>query len=470
MASNPGNIAFTNRLEVKICALVGGAAGIFGSLLLVLSYVLFKSCRTQWRRIITYLSITDLLQGLYYIWAASSAVRNPDECLFDIVSGTTVATSSFLWTACCSHYIHHVIDLTLDANNSKSGGSVMLSSRWLTMYHALSWGYPVLVGFALTFFYVPSRQGGLLVLEADSFGCFISEDNGGFWWRVACIYGPLVLSWCAAVGFYTASWWQVVRVQKRATAQMHISQQQQARQQEQQKQQQQQLLEEEQQRVGAGSGAITPTRPSTMVRPSTYAGVTQGWGGGRHSPTRGFLPGPGIGAHGRYAGYGNGNAHPHCPDPLDAHSIWPSAENGVRYGSSHYNPYPEEHAASATVHSLPSEMRLRAVRRRMLLIPLCFVFLRVPLVTYRILELTPYQSYLYTYSVATLDRPSVVKTGFSLLGLVWACTLTFCNSVQGLVNCIFFVFDIRSVKYARLASCVPSKSFASIRNFFFCCC
>ena len=85
-----------------ISSVLGGLSA-FGSLLVVLSYILFVECRSLSRQLVSILALCDLGQGLFFI--ISPFVGNGN-CAAQALFGIWIASSSFLWTASIAYFVH----------------------------------------------------------------------------------------------------------------------------------------------------------------------------------------------------------------------------------------------------------------------------------------------------------------------------------------------------------------------------
>lgn len=101
-----------------------------GSLLVVLSYVLFSECRTLSRKLVTILSICDLGQGLFF-----AIPVNESGSLCDMMGlwGIFVAVASFGWTCAIALFVNQ----TLKYPEVDFGYLV----KW---FHVVCFGYPLL--------------------------------------------------------------------------------------------------------------------------------------------------------------------------------------------------------------------------------------------------------------------------------------------------------------------------------------
>jgi len=113
---------------------------ICGSILIVLSYVLWKDIRSPLRRLLVYLSITDFLTATGNILGVSEN-RDPVICKVQSFVSTSSAISSFLWTMSIAIYLYLVI--------SKRHTFAL---KMIPLFHMVSWGVPLmLVCFAMGF-------------------------------------------------------------------------------------------------------------------------------------------------------------------------------------------------------------------------------------------------------------------------------------------------------------------------------
>jgi hypothetical protein len=203
-------LGMNNVSGARLVGAVGGFLGTVGSLLIIFSYVLFKPCRTEWRKLLCFLSITDLMQGIYYLQAAMIPTETDAKCLFDIIFGTCSACSSFLWTSCLSFYVYQLIQITLDPDRHKNDCCGTGHKHLIMWFHIISFGYPTVMAVLLALLYYP--QSKMSDNMTASFGCFISHRSPV--WRMVALYGPLLLSWVYTSYLYTRASYKIRWVQQ----------------------------------------------------------------------------------------------------------------------------------------------------------------------------------------------------------------------------------------------------------------
>lgn len=111
-----------------------GILGVLGSLVVILTHVLLPSMRTHSRKLLVWLSVCDLGQGLFFSVYLGDWLQDPTVCLVHHMFGVFTAAGSFWWTSCIASYVF----FTLYAPQRKCE-----SYTWL--FHVVSWGYPIAV-------------------------------------------------------------------------------------------------------------------------------------------------------------------------------------------------------------------------------------------------------------------------------------------------------------------------------------
>jgi hypothetical protein len=148
---------------------------MLGSLFIVVSYLLFKSDRTQFYRTVVFLSIADFGGALFYLLGVLNVLEYPSAywqtfiCRWQAALLTFFEVASFLWTGTLAVTIFQI------AKNVPVE-DIRKQEIW---WHCFCWGYATFVtlGAALDEEYGP----------AGSVWCWI--DNPRSFWRVVAYYG-----------------------------------------------------------------------------------------------------------------------------------------------------------------------------------------------------------------------------------------------------------------------------------------
>lgn len=184
---------------------------VFGSILTVLPYILWKDIRTGVRKIITFLAIADFFTAFGYIigninelyFKSNSKSDYQDACkTFDTVCeiqsyiSSWSSMSSFFWTSILALYLYWTI----------VKGNMKKVNKFFPIYHILAWGSPVLVVFPLLVF---GRLG--YSLFASGSWCFIKGDldtgfTDGDYYRMSAQTIFLILLGGKALEIFTYIW------------------------------------------------------------------------------------------------------------------------------------------------------------------------------------------------------------------------------------------------------------------------
>ena len=122
------------------------ALSIIGSVIIMVSYVFWKDLRTTSRKILLYLSISDLLIAISNLLGIlvpmHDNVKHPHnlKCVTQSFVTTSASITSFLWTASLAIYLY----LAIVKNNQALG------RKFLPLFHIVNWSFgPVLNGIAI---------------------------------------------------------------------------------------------------------------------------------------------------------------------------------------------------------------------------------------------------------------------------------------------------------------------------------
>eukprot|EP00949_MAST-11_sp_MAST-11-sp1_P005145 g5145.t1 len=186
-------------LESVLCASFG-TCSVIGSMLIVVSYLLFEQLRSSWRRLLVWLSVFDLIQGVFYVSVATPLYGDisPAACTLIGVLNIYSCAGAYLCTACLAYMVNDIISV-------RSTKQSTLASK---IMHFIFLGYPTAVtAFVLVVQYTDGMnvaQKSVISTDNDQFGCWINKQHQLLRWLAA--YIPLILSWCVTVYFHIKSY------------------------------------------------------------------------------------------------------------------------------------------------------------------------------------------------------------------------------------------------------------------------
>jgi len=155
--------------------------------------------RSEWRRLILYLSVCDLIHSMFYCVQWASPIVNDYVC--DIISLTGIFSFSCasLWTAAIAHHLHKsVVRHTDDA--SHDGTRLFKERSDFLYYNIICWGYPWLIISTIVFVNYIYTKVLVRCKDGECFGCFLVQSNVPL--RLLAIYIPLWGSWLYVVSKY----------------------------------------------------------------------------------------------------------------------------------------------------------------------------------------------------------------------------------------------------------------------------
>ncbi|XP_067302376.1 G-protein coupled receptor 157 [Pseudorasbora parva] len=131
----------------------------FGSLLIICTYILWLDLRTTPRKLLVYLSVSDLLSALSYFYGVLRIFDSDSgDCIAQGAISTFANTSSFFWTVAIAIYLYVFI---VKSSQRKADNLVLY-------FHLISWGVP----FAIT----------VAALSLHKIGYDASEVSVGWCW------------------------------------------------------------------------------------------------------------------------------------------------------------------------------------------------------------------------------------------------------------------------------------------------
>eukprot|EP01010_Urceolus_cornutus_P000624 NODE_1141_length_1083_cov_350.205029_g872_i0.p1 GENE.NODE_1141_length_1083_cov_350.205029_g872_i0~~NODE_1141_length_1083_cov_350.205029_g872_i0.p1 ORF type:complete len:338 (+),score=37.24 NODE_1141_length_1083_cov_350.205029_g872_i0:60-1016(+) len=170
-----------------------GVLGGLGSLLLIATHLFYPSLRTPSRRLLLYLSVCDLGQGLFFSAYLGPWMRDANVCYTHHLFGIFVASASFWWTLCIAMYVCLII--------YKNEFTTRMTNTVFTVFHLVSWGLPALSLLPYVLHPLPQvvwpQSGG----AAGWFPCVQTDEQ-----RVLFEYfAPLLICWFGTVVLYSAA-------------------------------------------------------------------------------------------------------------------------------------------------------------------------------------------------------------------------------------------------------------------------
>jgi len=167
---------------------VSGTLGALGAALILLLHFSVPASRCQSRTLLFWLSVSDLLQSLFFCLFLGSRLQDPTLCVAHSVVGIVGAASSFLWTACMAFYV----------NYSVRHFGAQLSRGVTASLHLLCWGYPMGTAWLMLQrgdlkFEYPVAEGQL-----GWFSCYVPSPV----WTAIHFEAPLALSWLFTLAMY----------------------------------------------------------------------------------------------------------------------------------------------------------------------------------------------------------------------------------------------------------------------------
>lgn len=125
--------------------MLSSIASMFGSFLIILTFLMWKDLRTIARAILVFLAIADFLTALGYVFGAvvyleskgdyTSEAKYQYLCRFQSFMTTTFPISSFLWTMNLAIYLFVMIVL-------RKG---QLAKKLVIPFHIIAWGIPLAI-------------------------------------------------------------------------------------------------------------------------------------------------------------------------------------------------------------------------------------------------------------------------------------------------------------------------------------
>ncbi|KAJ3586727.1 hypothetical protein NHX12_013121 [Muraenolepis orangiensis] len=159
----------------QVVVLVSCALSFLGSSLIILTYVVWSDLRTTPRKLLVYLSVSDLLSATSYAYGVWRFFEtNSVDCVVQGAISTFANTSSFFWTVAIAIYLYVYIVMF----NQRLADSLVL------FFHCASWGIPLAITVA--------------ALCLDKIGFDASEVSVGWCW--VSIQAPDYLVWMLLTG------------------------------------------------------------------------------------------------------------------------------------------------------------------------------------------------------------------------------------------------------------------------------
>eukprot|EP01104_Vermistella_antarctica_P019234 TRINITY_DN7437_c0_g1_i1.p1 TRINITY_DN7437_c0_g1~~TRINITY_DN7437_c0_g1_i1.p1 ORF type:complete len:391 (+),score=44.41 TRINITY_DN7437_c0_g1_i1:232-1404(+) len=210
-----------SNITVQVGVVVG-CLSVIGSLIIILSYILFPRLRTHARQLVCWLSLADLFQALFFVlseWIVPA--KQNTACWLLGLFGVFSSVSTFMWTTCIAYFVldnlRHLRRIGEARTAARAtGNSVQESSSLLhsahSQYHAK---YPDVQTHASDAPRVdlrsPTRTPGASVSKSSSVAGGSGRHTDGpqpsNWLRMLVCFH--VLSWGVPLGVCAFVWYSV---------------------------------------------------------------------------------------------------------------------------------------------------------------------------------------------------------------------------------------------------------------------
>lgn len=131
--SSPGYYLSSETLNI-VLSCVSGFLSAMGTLFIIITFFIWKDIQTSSRRILLFISISDLIAAVGNIVALLSP---PDKtvCLVQSIIGTFFILCSFFWTVFLAIY------LFVGCTRKK----IALAEQLMSVFHVIGWGVPCII-------------------------------------------------------------------------------------------------------------------------------------------------------------------------------------------------------------------------------------------------------------------------------------------------------------------------------------
>ncbi|KAM4610013.1 G-protein coupled receptor 157 [Polymixia lowei] len=156
MASENQTVVYISE---QVVVLISCALSLLGSSLIICTYITWPDLRTTPRKLLVYLSVSDLLSAASYaygVWVVFET--DSTDCVVQGAISTFANTSSFFWTVGIAIYLYIFI----------VGSNQRLADNLVLVFHIVSWGVPLAITAA--------------ALCLDKIGYDASEVSVGWCW------------------------------------------------------------------------------------------------------------------------------------------------------------------------------------------------------------------------------------------------------------------------------------------------
>uniref|UniRef100_A0A8C6VX94 G protein-coupled receptor 157 n=6 Tax=Nothobranchius TaxID=28779 RepID=A0A8C6VX94_NOTFU len=124
---------FVSEQVVVLCTCV---LSFLGSSLIIITYIIWSDLRTTPRKLLAYLSVTDLLSAVSYAYGVWRAfLTDSVDCVVQGAISTFANTSSFFWTVAIAVYLYVFIVRS----------SQRVADSLVTLFHLVSWCVPLII-------------------------------------------------------------------------------------------------------------------------------------------------------------------------------------------------------------------------------------------------------------------------------------------------------------------------------------
>ncbi|XP_039508893.1 G-protein coupled receptor 157 [Pimephales promelas] len=173
----------------QVVILASCMLSFFGSLLIICTYLRWLDLRTTPRKLLVYLSVSDLLSALSYFYGVVRIFdSDSSDCIAQGAISTFANTSSFFWTVAIAIYLY----VFIVKSSQRQADNLVL------YFHLISWGVP----FAITVAALSLHKIGYDASEVSVGWCWVNiqaEDHvlwmlltGKIWEFIAYVTLPVL--------------------------------------------------------------------------------------------------------------------------------------------------------------------------------------------------------------------------------------------------------------------------------------
>jgi G protein-coupled receptor 157 len=165
------------KMANAVLTTIAGSLSIFGTIFIVVTFIVWRDLRTNSRKILVYISIGDFLTALVNTSGVWGTTGTGNFCKSQATLNIAAILSSFFWTVYLSLYLYLTLCIGMRSITEK---------RVMAAFHVTAWGIPLVVA--------------VLAVSLGAVGTTKDTTSDGWCWISTELNWKMLLFWMVFAG------------------------------------------------------------------------------------------------------------------------------------------------------------------------------------------------------------------------------------------------------------------------------